>query len=804
MIRREDRLEAIRLLDEFEERQPLLAGEWDDAWFDFCGGFKENYERIEESELEEMGLEFFDMWFALDRSLESGRRPVDHLLELERDVSAGARQYLQSLARTSVRLYEVADIVPGQSLLLREVFEGRDLRVMERTLSRMIEPHSLIAARIVTESVSGDPEIERGILPIPRSLRDTVLEQIARARDEDLEAGFSEIEIDRRVTPLYHQAWLSAFDRPVPQLHNTDGEPLVWTKLVFRVRDRARTLDALRTAAELHDEGDDTFGWSGTNPRGDDVSLAHLELKAERLFVQVNSLGRAERARALVERLAGDAIEYRISVQEDAEKMLEEAQSKALPPQDEALRSEEVEAALLEHYARHYQKWLDEEIPMLEGATPRAAAKSQHLRPKLIEAIKDLENMYYRALRDGTPAFDPYWMWQELGLSEDPRAPKPALVPPPLAHESLGRLVPGFSAIVRDLTKSLRKRSDFGDQRVYGDRELSENLAFQRYLRKTAVVLRESIGVDGAIADTNLIGFLLGCAVNHELHHKKTFWVGEGLTTMFDQTDADVPGELLRLPFASFALVFTDRHFLGIAERMLAIEEENATIAGQKLRVATIYVREAMEELDESGQDGAKRRALRVTFAFDAVGSDWPYIMSRVLPIDPSASMKEIVRAHLPADDSEGGELLLTSERLARLVSIVLNAILYATSAGVEAKPVRRTRPKTKVSARRAPEYTSEEVFHLPGHIDIRMVRNVAAIGRAPNGRQILHRFMVRGHWRRPNPDWSDQRMRWIEPYWKGPDMAVVIERSYRLKSGEVIPDDEIEASRPQPKDRVE
>ena len=113
----------------------------------------------------------------------------------------------------------------------------------------------------------------------------------------------------------------------------------------------------------------------------------------------------------------------------------------------------------------------------------------------------------------------------------------------------------------------------------------------------------------------------------------------------------------------------------------------------------------------------------------------------------------------------------------------------------MEAKPVRRARPKTKVSSKRAPEYTSEEVFHLPGHIDIQMVRNVTAIARAPSGRQILHRFMVRGHWRRPNPDWSDQRMRWIEPYWKGPDMAAVIERSYRLKPGEAIADDRIEAA---------
>jgi hypothetical protein len=42
---------------------------------------------------------------------------------------------------------------------------------------------------------------------------------------------------------------------------------------------------------------------------------------------------------------------------------------------------------------------------------------------------------------------------------------------------------------------------------------------------------------------------------------------------------------------------------------------------------------------------------------------------------------------------------------------------------------------------------------------------------------------MVRGHWRRPNQSWRDQSMRWIKPYWKGPDIAAVIERTYRLEA---------------------
>lgn len=64
---------------------------------------------------------------------------------------------------------------------------------------------------------------------------------------------------------------------------------------------------------------------------------------------------------------------------------------------------------------------------------------------------------------------------------------------------------------------------------------------------------------------------------------------------------------------------------------------------------------------------------------------------------------------------------------------------------------------------------SSESVYFLPGAMEISRVRELQELERISGGRQILHRFMVRGHWRRAAPGWTDKRMRWIEPYWKGP-----------------------------------
>jgi hypothetical protein len=80
------------------------------------------------------------------------------------------------------------------------------------------------------------------------------------------------------------------------------------------------------------------------------------------------------------------------------------------------------------------------------------------------------------------------------------------------------------------------------------------------------------------------------------------------------------------------------------------------------------------------------------------------------------------------------------------------------------------------------PSRTARIRFFFPGAIEISQIRHLQHLERVPDGRAVLNRFMVRGHWRRPPGNWKDQRMRWIRPHWKGPDMAAIIERTYKLK----------------------
>ncbi|MFY0539486.1 hypothetical protein [Nannocystis pusilla] len=112
----------------------------------------------------------------------------------------------------------------------------------------------------------------------------------------------------------------------------------------------------------------------------------------------------------------------------------------------------------------------------------------------------------------------------------------------------------------------------------------------------------------------------------------------------------------------------------------------------------------------------------------------------------------------------------------------MINAILHATSA--ESESQRREPPAKRAEARpRGParHYSSETIHFLPGKIDISLLRRIQQVIRGGGG-ELLHRSLVRGHFRGPHPAWKDQRVKFIEPYWRGPPDASIVERPYRLK----------------------
>jgi hypothetical protein len=133
-------------------------------------------------------------------------------------------------------------------------------------------------------------------------------------------------------------------------------------------------------------------------------------------------------------------------------------------------------------------------------------------------------------------------------------------------------------------------------------------------------------------------------------------------------------------------------------------------------------------------------------------------------------------------DEDDGVRPIYESAPLRDLLGLVVNALLYATSKDADVREVEPGRTATrKKNDREIPIFTSETVFHLPGTIDITTLEQLKKARRGGREHELTRRCMVRGHWRRAQQGWEDQRPRWIAPHWRGPSAAAIVERQYRL-----------------------
>ena len=519
----------------------------------------------------------------------------------------------------------------------------------------------------------------------------------------------------------------------------------------FDVLDEERVRSALAAEPNLQDDGD-TWSWIV-----DDSMLGTVKLEGARLQFLTNSKPRSERGRQLIERIAQDAVAYCgqdcVDPREEARKaILSGAWHETPAEREDEIPPETKDQLHQEFMAKHNHHWLDDQIPALDHQTPRFAAQSPTLQPRLVTLLKEIENEYLRALAAGEPAFDPTWMWEELGLSDHQDAPRIRRAVR-LTHESMDKHLPGIAQAVRAVAES-RCADGAGQVRT---------AITQDDLHAAAPVQQLIDDYRGPLSPADLLAHAeFYC--NWEMHRRKTFWVDESLAWMLANTQVDAEGNLFRLPFPSYVLVYTDRHTLSVAERALA-GDKDCPLRGQMLAVLCAYVMQL-------NSDGSQ---VRVGLAFDSLAGQPPHLTTWELHVDPDEALEKTV------DDALAIAKTPVAAMFRPLLDIVINATLYTTSAGVKIEQYRADQSERAGDNEPGSSDLRDSVYYLPGKIEISQLRKLRQVARGPGGRALMHRFMVRGHWRRPNPNWKNQSLRWIEPYWRGPSLAAIIEREYRL-----------------------
>jgi hypothetical protein len=331
------------------------------------------------------------------------------------------RRFVRAVCQRPYSFYAVNGVQPGASLQLRDILTGREFAVLERQASRVAQAGAILFTRVVEMDgvaimCGGAPAI---IPPHYRirllELRDDLGADGAPITEEQL------LVLDDEIRALYLHIADELYHPRLPELRNTDGDPLVPTTLHFELRctpqeafERLRHLSL--GGADLDREPSAVFGPDGAlhavrldwlklgnkvHASWDNTRMGGIHIDGARLVVDVNSQRRATRIRALIEKQLGERVRFKTLVMDSVQKALEKptdardvraarradaerARLKALP---------EVQAHMKDFIARHYAEWLDKRLPALHDRSPREAVQTTGGRERVEALLQELEWM---------------------------------------------------------------------------------------------------------------------------------------------------------------------------------------------------------------------------------------------------------------------------------------------------------------------------------------------------------------------------------------------------------------------------
>lgn len=152
--------------------------------------------------------------------------------------------------------------------------------------------------------------------------------------------------------------------------------------------------------------------------------LGHLLIGEKELIVRTTTKRNFSFAKKMVEQYWGDLLEFHREAIVDLAKQMAESETFMSEDDSEDISNEtaipkEIEEKLMTgHYRKHYEIFLNDSIPALDGMTPRKAAKSPRMRPLLIELMKNHISSIDRINKTRGFSINIDWVLDELGLKE--------------------------------------------------------------------------------------------------------------------------------------------------------------------------------------------------------------------------------------------------------------------------------------------------------------------------------------------------------------------------------------------------
>ena len=337
-----------------------------------------------------------------------------YMKENFKKISELEKKLIRAISRKPYCFWEVMGVKPGQSIDLKNIITGKTVTVQEHMGSGYVKPKNIVFARVVViEDVGmlvgmGRTLIPPGLKPGLIELRKDIKEDRLLITDEDL----LDWDMDLREAYLHINHHL----HNPPKMQNTDGDPLELHKLIFEIKDpesafeklaslcTVESFETIKEDAQTDKKGriqKVNFSWTKKGnkkiPHYDNTILGEVSIDHKKLTVQVNSAKRAERIRKEIKTRLGSDVKFKIDVIEDMDVVMSHqdedssGHKKFQEEHDALMQSPEIQQKLKQMILKHWDDWVDMEIPALGNKTPRKAVKTADGREAVEALLYDIE-----------------------------------------------------------------------------------------------------------------------------------------------------------------------------------------------------------------------------------------------------------------------------------------------------------------------------------------------------------------------------------------------------------------------------
>jgi hypothetical protein len=339
------------------------------------------------------------------------------LVKHSRQLDPLLKRYIEQCCTAPFSFFDIVSVRPGDGFMLRDILTGEECYATERSASVHAETGQIVFGKLAKIDHVAILEASAAFF-IPPIEKFAILElrkELCALENPPSQALLGKHE--HEMLTIYQLVYDRLFNPPTPSLRNTDGDPMVFQKLVYDIQSPQTAFTALKqlcldstedellqnaefnAAGELHRI---EFPWlkkgNAEHKSWDNTILGHIGIKGRQLTIDVNSDKRAQQFQKLIKKLLPEA-RYKTSVIESPQAMLahmqdegESAQTRQRRENQEELNNRpEVQEKIMELMRTHFRKWPTEKLPALDGKTPLQTVKTKDGREKVEALLRDFE-----------------------------------------------------------------------------------------------------------------------------------------------------------------------------------------------------------------------------------------------------------------------------------------------------------------------------------------------------------------------------------------------------------------------------